>query len=68
MVNKKGIYTLSNCLLPSCFTAECCKFKSTIDPSHTVEQKIYDVCKGNIKYGKYSINKPWNPIIICRCN
>ncbi|XP_060763103.1 complement C5 [Neoarius graeffei] len=33
-----------------CMAAECCKFKSSIDPNLTVEQKIHDVCKGNIKY------------------
>ncbi|KAG7318452.1 hypothetical protein KOW79_018207 [Hemibagrus wyckioides] len=33
-----------------CMAAECCKLKANIDPTLTVEQKIQDICKGNIKY------------------
>ncbi|KAB5528406.1 hypothetical protein PHYPO_G00139850 [Pangasianodon hypophthalmus] len=33
-----------------CMAAECCNVKASIDPTLTVEQKIRDVCKGNIKY------------------
>ncbi|KAF4074480.1 hypothetical protein AMELA_G00239810 [Ameiurus melas] len=33
-----------------CMAAECCKLKASIDPSLTVQQKIRDVCKDNIKY------------------
>ncbi|KAM9446334.1 complement C5 [Clarias gariepinus] len=33
-----------------CMAAECCNFKAGIDPNLTVEQKIRDACKENIKY------------------
>ncbi|XP_047674014.1 complement C5 isoform X2 [Tachysurus fulvidraco] len=33
-----------------CIAAECCKLKANIDPTITVEEKIHDLCKGNIKY------------------
>ncbi|XP_060739297.1 complement C5 [Tachysurus vachellii] len=33
-----------------CMAAECCKLKANIDPTITVEEKIHDLCKGNIKY------------------
>ncbi|KAK3514717.1 hypothetical protein QTP70_028333, partial [Hemibagrus guttatus] len=33
-----------------CMAAECCKLKANINPTLTVEQKIQDVCTGNIKY------------------
>lgn len=33
-----------------CMAAECCNFKSTIDPSVTAEQLKRDVCRENIKY------------------
>ncbi|XP_051551430.1 complement C5-like isoform X1 [Myxocyprinus asiaticus] len=33
-----------------CMAAECCNFKSTIDSSITIEQRMKDVCKENVKY------------------
>nr|XP_055056558.1 complement C5 isoform X1 [Misgurnus anguillicaudatus] len=33
-----------------CMAAECCNFKSTIDPSITADQLKKDVCRENIKY------------------
>ncbi|TST10017.1 Complement C5 [Bagarius yarrelli] len=33
-----------------CMAAECCNFRANIDPTLTVEKKLHDVCKANIKY------------------
>lgn len=64
-MSKNNTYTLSVCCL-SYFIAECCKLKPDIDPTLTPDQKIQDVCNGDIKYGNYSHSKPWKTIVICR--
>ncbi|XP_056314659.1 complement C5 [Danio aesculapii] len=33
-----------------CMAAECCNFKSTIDPSITAEQRTTDICKESVNY------------------